>query len=104
MAEGAALGGWNMTPASAPWRREKAEDRGREWTDWLSADGTWKAAEGHDEPARADRRPWTLFRVNERGQFRSVRAVASLAAAKALAIEIERSERSPADDHATKGP
>ena len=67
------------------WSRVKAAERGREWTDWISEDGQWRAAEGYDEPARLeDGRPWTLFR-RLTGVWRWVSTHASLAAAKGAA-------------------
>jgi len=80
----------------ASWTKLRSEENGKTWLDWVSIDDCWKAAEGHDEPARKEGRPWTLFR-REKGQWRWVAAVKSLNDAKALAASLEEPTASAAE-------
>lgn len=74
-----------------PWTRTLAVDG---YHDWISADGQWKAAEGHNEEARRDGKPWTLFRRSERGAWRRVQECKTLAEARGvvLASDLGREE------------
>lgn len=45
------------------WSRERVTERGREYVDHVR--GPHRVAEGYDEPARREGRPWTLL---ERGR------------------------------------
>lgn len=60
------------------WARVAREERGREYVDHVA--GTFRIAQGYDEPARREGRPWTLF---ERDRY--VATFATVAEAKARA-------------------
>lgn len=67
------------------WKRTHTEERGKDWTDWVSEDGAWMAAEGYDETARKAGHPWSLFlRVD--GRWRWMGTHKSLADAKSQAV------------------
>lgn len=67
------------------WKRDRSEERGKVWLDWVSEDGNWKAAEGYDELARRSGSPWSLFRRVD-GRWRWVSVNESLASAKSQAV------------------
>lgn len=83
---------WKTVSSDAParggsWKKSPAEEGGKSWLDWVSEDGNWKAAEGYDEEARRDGRPWSLFhRVD--GRWRWTGTHKSLADAKSRAREL----------------
>ena len=53
------------------WSRVHAAERGREYLDHVA--GPFRIAEGYDEPARREGRPWTLFeRQRAKGSFKTL--------------------------------
>ncbi len=71
------------------WKKSPAEARGKgkNWIDWVSENGAWKAAEGYDEQARKAGFPWSLFfRVD--GHWRWMGKNKSLADAKSQADDL----------------